>query len=111
MRWARSAALIWSRLIGRPAFSVNETFQAGFRLRMRPHTRQQLKRSGAFGTSPRGPGSRYGPPRLSAEHPDAGLRYACRVNPLDAVAAAYAVWVTPDLPLYGLDHERADFAP
>jgi hypothetical protein len=33
------------------------------------------------------------------------------VNPLDAVAAAYAVWVTPDLPLYGLDHERADFAP
>jgi hypothetical protein len=41
----------------------------------------------------------------------AGLRYARRVNPLDAVAAAYTAWVTPDLPLYGLDHDRSDFAP
>ncbi len=28
-----------------------------------------------------------------------------------AVASAYAAWRTPDLPLYGNDHERADFAP
>jgi hypothetical protein len=28
-----------------------------------------------------------------------------------AVAAAYGCWVTPDLPLYGNDHERGDFAP
>jgi hypothetical protein len=26
-------------------------------------------------------------------------------------AAAYASWITPDLPLYGNDHERSDFAP
>ncbi|MBB5869019.1 hypothetical protein F4553_002398 [Allocatelliglobosispora scoriae] len=25
--------------------------------------------------------------------------------------AAYAQWITPDLPLYGNDHERGDFAP
>jgi len=25
--------------------------------------------------------------------------------------AAYASWITPDLPLYGNDHERSDFAP
>ncbi|MFG1950961.1 hypothetical protein [Micromonospora sp. NPDC048830] len=25
--------------------------------------------------------------------------------------AAYARWATPPLPLYGDDHERADFAP
>ncbi|GLY99785.1 hypothetical protein Acsp02_70380 [Actinoplanes sp. NBRC 103695] len=30
---------------------------------------------------------------------------------LEAVAAAYAQWVTPDLPLYGNDHNRGDFAP
>jgi hypothetical protein len=29
----------------------------------------------------------------------------------ESIAAAYAAWVTPDLPLYGLDHDRADFAP
>ena len=28
-----------------------------------------------------------------------------------AVESAYAQWVCPDLPLYGNDHERADFAP
>ncbi|MBB4744839.1 hypothetical protein BJY16_008298 [Actinoplanes octamycinicus] len=33
------------------------------------------------------------------------------MTPIDAIAAAYAGWVTPDLPLYGLDHDRADFAP
>jgi hypothetical protein len=33
------------------------------------------------------------------------------VIPVQAVAAAYAHWITPDLPLYGNDHERADFAP
>lgn len=33
------------------------------------------------------------------------------MTPLDALAAAYAQWSTPDLPLYGNDHERADFAP
>ncbi|BCJ40764.1 hypothetical protein GCM10010168_92120 [Actinoplanes ianthinogenes] len=33
------------------------------------------------------------------------------VTPIDAIAAAYVGWVTPDLPLYGLDHDRADFAP
>lgn len=26
-------------------------------------------------------------------------------------SAAYAQWITPDLPLYGNDHERSDFAP
>jgi hypothetical protein len=31
--------------------------------------------------------------------------------PLEAVAAAYGRWITPDLPLYGNDHERSDFAP
>jgi hypothetical protein len=31
--------------------------------------------------------------------------------PLEAVAAAYAQWIAPELPLYGNDHERADFAP
>jgi hypothetical protein len=30
---------------------------------------------------------------------------------LDAMAAAYAQWVRPDLPLYGNDHERGDLAP
>jgi hypothetical protein len=25
--------------------------------------------------------------------------------------AAYTAWITPDLPLYGNDHERSDFAP
>jgi hypothetical protein len=30
---------------------------------------------------------------------------------LEAVAAAYAQWLTPDLPLYGNDHDRGDFAP
>jgi hypothetical protein len=30
---------------------------------------------------------------------------------LEAVAAAYGRWITPDLPLYGNDHERSDFAP
>jgi hypothetical protein len=33
------------------------------------------------------------------------------VIPLDATAAAYRCWITPALPLYGNDHERADFAP
>jgi len=33
------------------------------------------------------------------------------VIPMDAIAAAYGQWITPDLPLYGNDHERADFAP
>jgi hypothetical protein len=26
-------------------------------------------------------------------------------------AAAFAQWATPDLPLYGNDHDRSDFAP
>jgi hypothetical protein len=30
---------------------------------------------------------------------------------LEAVAAAYAQWFVPDLPLYGNDHERGDLAP
>jgi hypothetical protein len=30
---------------------------------------------------------------------------------MEATAARYAWWITPDLPLYGNDHERADFAP
>jgi hypothetical protein len=25
--------------------------------------------------------------------------------------AVFAAWITPALPLYGNDHERADFAP
>jgi hypothetical protein len=25
--------------------------------------------------------------------------------------SAYRQWITPDLPLYGNDHERGDFAP
>ncbi len=33
------------------------------------------------------------------------------MNPVEAVAAAYVHWITPALPLYGNDHERADFAP
>jgi hypothetical protein len=33
------------------------------------------------------------------------------VIPLEAVAAAYAQWIIPDLPLYGNDHDRSDFAP
>ncbi|GAA2640980.1 hypothetical protein GCM10010399_88340 [Dactylosporangium fulvum] len=30
---------------------------------------------------------------------------------IEAVSSAYAQWVTPDLPLYGNDHDRGDFAP
>jgi hypothetical protein len=26
-------------------------------------------------------------------------------------AEAFAAWITPDLPLYGDDHDRGDFAP
>lgn len=37
--------------------------------------------------------------------------YRRRVIPVEAAAAAYAQWLTPALPLYGNDHERADFAP
>lgn len=37
--------------------------------------------------------------------------YRRRVIPVEATAAAYAQWLTPALPLYGNDHERADFAP
>jgi hypothetical protein len=33
------------------------------------------------------------------------------VIPIEVVAAAYRRWITPDLPLYGNDHDRADFAP
>jgi hypothetical protein len=33
------------------------------------------------------------------------------MNPVQAIAAAFAVWMTPDLPLYGNDHDRSDFAP
>jgi len=33
------------------------------------------------------------------------------VTSLSAVATAYACWFTPDLPLYGNDHERGDLAP
>jgi hypothetical protein len=29
----------------------------------------------------------------------------------EAIAVAYARWMTPDLPLYGNDHERGDLAP
>ncbi|GIE87500.1 hypothetical protein [Actinoplanes regularis] len=54
--------------------------------------------------------------RLGLAAPLIGLPGSCLgtlrvVNPLEAVAAAYAAWFTPDLPLYGLDHDRADFAP
>ncbi|MBB3095020.1 hypothetical protein FHR83_002683 [Actinoplanes campanulatus] len=31
--------------------------------------------------------------------------------PVEAIAAAYTRWITPDLPLYGNDHDRSDFAP
>lgn len=48
--------------------------------------------------------------RARAARRGAGRTLAA-VNPLDAVAAAFSAWVTPDLPLYGLDHDRADFAP
>jgi hypothetical protein len=41
--------------------------------------------------------------------PTAG--YDVGVIPVEALAAAFAQWVVPDLPLYGLDHERGDFAP
>jgi len=37
--------------------------------------------------------------------------YHVRVIPVEAVAAAFAQWVVPDLPLYGMDHERGDLAP
>ncbi|GAA2711753.1 hypothetical protein GCM10010429_28590 [Micromonospora olivasterospora] len=40
-----------------------------------------------------------------------GTRYGRRVVRVEALAAAYARWATPALPLYGDDHERADFAP
>jgi hypothetical protein len=33
------------------------------------------------------------------------------VIPLEAATTAYAHWITPALPLYGNDHDRADFAP
>ncbi len=33
------------------------------------------------------------------------------MNLQPAAATAYAHWITPALPLYGNDHERADFAP
>jgi hypothetical protein len=33
------------------------------------------------------------------------------VIPIEAAAAAYGCWITPDLPLYGNDYERSDFAP
>lgn len=39
------------------------------------------------------------------------MGYRRRVIPVEAVAVAYGQWVTPALPLYGNDHERADFAP
>ncbi|SCL53873.1 hypothetical protein GA0070604_2871 [Micromonospora eburnea] len=39
------------------------------------------------------------------------MGYRRQVIPVEAVAAAYAQWITPALPLYGNDHERADFAP
>jgi hypothetical protein len=31
--------------------------------------------------------------------------------PLPVADISAGRWVTPDLPLYGNDHERADFAP
>jgi hypothetical protein len=33
------------------------------------------------------------------------------VIPVHVVAAAYGRWITLELPLYGNDHERSDFAP
>ncbi|BCY12819.1 hypothetical protein L3i22_079070 [Actinoplanes sp. L3-i22] len=78
--------------------------------------RQQLKRSGTVGAAA-GVAVRADLPvrfrlrRFPGYGVSRPLRYAAHVNPLDAVAAAYAVWVTPDLPLYGSDHDRADFAP
>jgi hypothetical protein len=39
------------------------------------------------------------------------LRYGYRVIALEPHAAAYAEWITPDLPLYGSDHDRGDLAP
>jgi hypothetical protein len=34
-----------------------------------------------------------------------------RVTTIEAAATAFAQWFTPDLPLYGNDHERGDAAP
>jgi hypothetical protein len=39
------------------------------------------------------------------------LNYGQCVISIQADAAALACWITPDLPLYGNDHERGDFAP
>jgi hypothetical protein len=41
-----------------------------------------------------------------------GYSVACLIMiSLMAMAAAYAQWIAPDLPLYGNDHERGDLAP
>jgi hypothetical protein len=34
-----------------------------------------------------------------------------QIEAMAGLAAAYAQWITPDLPLYGNDHERGDLAP
>ena len=39
------------------------------------------------------------------------MRYRRHVTPVEAVAAAYARWITPALPLYGNARDRSDFAP
>lgn len=53
-------------------------------------------------------GRAEGPRRARHRH---AMGYRRLVIPSEAVAAAYAQWITPALPLYGNDHERADFAP
>ncbi|GAA4445421.1 hypothetical protein GCM10023170_024240 [Phytohabitans houttuyneae] len=42
-----------------------------------------------------------------ASHAAVPARYGVAVIP----HRAFRQWVTPDLPLYGNDHERGDFAP
>ncbi|WP_433382427.1 hypothetical protein ACQPZX_18920 [Actinoplanes sp. CA-142083] len=51
---------------------------------------------------------------ITASQPPRGI--TCHQPPWSrrasaAARLALARWVTPDLPLYGNDHDRADFAP
>jgi hypothetical protein len=48
------------------------------------------------------------PARFASATPPARFASAAR---LTASLLALARWVTPDLPLYGNDHDRGDFAP
>lgn len=62
----------------------------------------------AFRPAPGGPASR------GTAAPPPGV--TCHQPPWDRAASAAALlalasWTTPDLPLYGNDHDRGDFAP